>query len=149
MSLVHHVNFIISPKFSMDKPNMKLVGYGLRFNRFVSYSDYTQLTRLINMSSSCLTHEICLACLTYLIKWHFTNIPFKPYAYKHISCCGLVVYFLWLSWSFVILKYVFVDWNKSALWTLIRGECSKKPLPRNGSDPCATIEKPKLERKGH
>ena len=101
------------------------------------------------MLGSYLTHKICLACLTYLIKWHFTSISFKPYAYKHISCCGLVVYFLWLSWSFVILKYVFVDWNKSTLWTLIRGECSKKPLPWNGSDPCANIEKPKLERKGH
>ena len=78
------------------------------------------------MSDLCLTHEICLTCLTHLIKWHFIDISFKPYLYKLISCYGLVVYFLWLSWLFAILKYVFVDWNKFALWTLIRGECSKK-----------------------
>ena len=39
MSLVHHVDFIISPKFTMGKPNTKLAGYRLRFNRFVSYLD--------------------------------------------------------------------------------------------------------------
>ena len=38
-SLVHHVDLIIFLKFSMSKPNMKLVGYGLRFNRFMSYSN--------------------------------------------------------------------------------------------------------------